>query len=53
MLVTELDPELDAAYTAHALLAPLGADLNRMLLDHFDFDRIRAGLDALIARLSG
>ncbi len=53
LLVSELDGTLDAAYTAHALLAPLAADLNRTLLDHdIDFVRIRAGLDALLARLT-
>ncbi|MGH3714488.1 MAG: TetR/AcrR family transcriptional regulator [Micromonosporaceae bacterium] len=52
VLLAEIDPELDAEYTAHALLAPLGSDLNRALTENgFTFERIRAGLDTLLDRL--
>ncbi|MGH3737416.1 MAG: TetR/AcrR family transcriptional regulator [Micromonosporaceae bacterium] len=54
VLLAELDPTLDAEYAAHALLAPLSADLNRALItDGLDIDRIRAGLTALLDRFLG
>ncbi|MGH3647419.1 MAG: TetR/AcrR family transcriptional regulator [Micromonosporaceae bacterium] len=54
VLLAELDPDLDAEYAAHALLAPLGADLNRALTNQgFGYQRIRDGLTALVERLIG
>jgi AcrR family transcriptional regulator len=38
----------DADYTAHALLAPLAADLHKSLRDQgFDLDRLKSGLTAV------
>lgn len=52
VLLAELDPTIDAEYASHALLAPLGADLTRALTgDGFTYQRIRAGLTALLDRL--
>ena len=52
LLLADADPDLDAPYAAHALLAPLAADLNRALTSEgFSFARIRRGLDALLDRL--
>lgn len=45
-------PGLDADYTAHALLAPLAADLhNALRLQGFDLDRMKAGLRAVATSL--
>lgn len=50
MLLEECRPELDAAYTSHALLAPLAADLHHALRDEgFDLERLKSGLHRLAA----
>jgi AcrR family transcriptional regulator len=49
LLVEEARPDLDASYAAHALLAPLAADLHHALRDEgFDLDRLKAGLNELV-----
>ncbi|MGH3655139.1 MAG: TetR/AcrR family transcriptional regulator [Micromonosporaceae bacterium] len=49
VLLAEINPGLDVPYVAHALLAPLAADLNQALTsDDFSFQRIRDGFDALL-----
>lgn len=54
VLLAELDPAVDAEYAAHALLAPLGADLVRALTSGgIGLDRIRTGLADLIDRYTG
>ncbi len=54
VLVEEARPELDAAYVAHAVLAPLAADLHQALrTEGFDVDRMRAGLASIVAALLG
>jgi Transcriptional regulator len=53
VLLTEIDPGLDVPYVAHAVLAPFAADLNHALVaEDFSFQRIRDGLDAVLARLT-
>ncbi|WP_460654028.1 TetR/AcrR family transcriptional regulator [Kribbella endophytica] len=52
LLVEEARPELDAAYAAHAVLAPLAADLHQALrTGGFDLDRMRAGLTSVVELL--
>ncbi|GAA1548527.1 hypothetical protein GCM10009741_60500 [Kribbella lupini] len=52
VLVEEARPELDAAYVAHAVLAPLAADLHQALrTEGFDLDRMRAGLTSVVQLL--
>jgi AcrR family transcriptional regulator len=54
VLVEEARPELDAAYVAHAVLAPLAADLHQALrTEGFDLDRMRAGLASVVTALLG
>jgi AcrR family transcriptional regulator len=54
VLVEEARPQLDAAYVAHAVLAPLAADLHQALRsDGFDLDRMRAGLASVVTALLG
>lgn len=49
LLLEEAAPDLDAAYTAHALLAPLAADLHQALrAEGFDLARLKTGLRTLI-----
>lgn len=48
LLIEEAKPSLDAAYTAHALLAPLAADLHQALRsDGYDLNRLKSGLRTL------
>jgi AcrR family transcriptional regulator len=49
----EVRADLDAAYTAEALLAPLNADTFRFQLEQLDFtqERIQAGLRTLVQAL--
>lgn len=48
ILLEQARPGLDADYTAHALLAPLAADLHQALRDEgYDLARIKSGLRAL------
>jgi AcrR family transcriptional regulator len=50
VLLEQARPDLDAAYTAHALLAPLAADLYDALRgDGYDPTRIKSGLRTLAA----
>jgi AcrR family transcriptional regulator len=52
LLVEEARPELDAAYVAHAVLAPLAADLHQALrTGGFDLERMRAGLTSVVELL--
>lgn len=52
LLLEEARPDLDAAYTAHALLAPLAADLHHALrTEGFDLARLKAGLHHLTTAL--
>ncbi len=52
MLIEDARPELDREYVAHALLAPLAADLHFALRDQgFSLDRMKTGLRALAADL--
>ncbi|MEV6281837.1 helix-turn-helix domain-containing protein [Kribbella sp. NPDC051770] len=52
LLVEEARPDLDAAYVAHAVLAPLAADLHQALRSEgFELDRLRSGLASLISLL--
>ncbi|GAB3811141.1 TetR/AcrR family transcriptional regulator [Kribbella italica] len=52
LLVEEARPELDAAYVAHAVLAPLAADLHQALRSEgFDLDRMRTGLKSVVELL--
>jgi AcrR family transcriptional regulator len=45
MLIEEANPELDREYAAHALLAPLAADLHLALRDQgFGLERLKTGL---------
>lgn len=45
LLIEEARPDLDADYTAHAVLAPLAADLHKALRNQgFALDRMRSGL---------
>lgn len=54
MLVEEAQPELDADYTAHVLLAPLAADLHQALrAEGFELERMQAGLRANAIALLG
>jgi AcrR family transcriptional regulator len=47
ILLEQTRPDLDADYTAHALLAPLASDLHHALRDQgYDVPRIKAGLRA-------
>jgi AcrR family transcriptional regulator len=47
LLVEEARPDLDSAYTAHVLLAPLAADLHQALRSEgFDLTRMQSGLRA-------
>ncbi|MGC4940524.1 TetR/AcrR family transcriptional regulator [Kribbella sp. DT2] len=49
LLVEEARPELDAAYVAHAVLAPLAADLHQALrTEGFDLNRMRTGLKSVV-----
>jgi AcrR family transcriptional regulator len=51
-LIEAAHPTLDADYTAHALLAPLAADLHHALRTQgFDLDRMRSGLRAVAKAL--
>jgi AcrR family transcriptional regulator len=51
-LIAAAHPTLDADYTAHALLAPLAADLHHALRTQgFDLDRMRSGLRAVAKAL--
>ncbi|MFG1911804.1 TetR/AcrR family transcriptional regulator [Kribbella sp. NPDC048928] len=51
-LIEAARPELDADYTAHALLAPLAADLhNALRAQGFELDRLKAGLRAVATSL--
>ncbi|WP_181320170.1 TetR/AcrR family transcriptional regulator [Saccharothrix carnea] len=49
ILLAEARPDLDADYLAHALLAPLGADLRHATKDAFSADRVATDLAALAA----
>ncbi len=52
LLVEEARPELDAAYAAHAVLAPLAADLHQALrTEGFDLTRMRTGLTSVVELL--
>ena len=52
VLLEEARPDLDADYTAHALLAAVAADLHQALRDSgFDLPRIKTGLHALATAL--
>jgi AcrR family transcriptional regulator len=55
MLLRAARPDLDADHMAHALLAPLSADLHRHLRRDRDIDlaRIKAGLLELVRALTG
>jgi AcrR family transcriptional regulator len=54
ILLEEASPDLDADYTAHALLAPLAADLHQALrAESYDIDRITSGLRHLATALTG
>jgi AcrR family transcriptional regulator len=48
-LLAEARPDLDAEFAAHALLAALSADVVTGLLRELDADRLRAGVDQLVA----
>lgn len=49
VLLADIRPGLDVPYAAHALLAPLSADLNHALTrEDFTFRRIRDGFDTLL-----
>jgi AcrR family transcriptional regulator len=54
LLLRELDPELDAEYTAHALLSTLSAQSILMLRREHEMprERIAAGYDALVRALA-
>lgn len=54
ILLAAARPDIDADYTAHALLAPLAADLHQALRrdDRFTLQRIKAGISALAAELA-
>ncbi|WP_433161400.1 TetR/AcrR family transcriptional regulator [Kribbella sp. CA-247076] len=48
LLIEEARPDLDADYTAHALLAPLAADLHHSLRETgYDLNRLKSGLRRL------
>ena len=52
MLVEQAQPDLDADYAAHIILAPLAADLHHALrTEGFDLPRMRAGLRQLTTAL--
>lgn len=52
MLVEQAQPDLDADYAAHIILAPLAADLHHALrTEGFDLSRMRAGLRQLTTAL--
>ncbi|MFC0625921.1 TetR/AcrR family transcriptional regulator [Kribbella deserti] len=54
VLIEEARPALDAGYLAHALLAPLAADLHQALReDGYDLDRLKAGIRTLVKALLG
>lgn len=48
ILLTEARPDLDADYFAHALLAPLAADLRHATAETFSADRAVAGVAHLV-----
>ncbi|MER7249836.1 helix-turn-helix domain-containing protein [Kribbella sp. NPDC000426] len=51
-LIEAAHPTLDADYTAHALLAPLAADLHHALrTQNFDLERMKSGLRAVATAL--
>ena len=53
MLLEQARPELDGEYAAHALLAPLAADLHLALRDEgFALDRLKAGLRQVAGALT-
>jgi AcrR family transcriptional regulator len=52
LLAEEARPELDPAYVAHAVLAPLAADLHQALRSEgFELERMRAGLTSVVELL--
>jgi AcrR family transcriptional regulator len=53
MLIREVNPELDAEYTAEALLAPLGAEIVAYQLDTrgMTIERLAEGWEAIARRL--
>jgi hypothetical protein len=53
MLIREANPELDAEYTAEALLAPLGADIVTYQLKTrgMTLERLAEGWEAIAHRL--
>jgi len=48
LLLTEARPDLDADFLAHALLAPLAADLRQATRAGYSADRVETGLGSLI-----
>ncbi|MCK2241676.1 MULTISPECIES: TetR/AcrR family transcriptional regulator [unclassified Crossiella] len=48
ILLTDARPTLDADYLAHALLAPLAADLRQATKAEFDLKRVLAGGERLV-----
>jgi AcrR family transcriptional regulator len=52
MLIEEARPDLDREYAAHALLAPLAADLHLALRDQgFGLERLKTGLRQIVETL--
>jgi AcrR family transcriptional regulator len=53
VLLHEARPDIDADYAAHALLAPLAADVVKALLEEMPKKRVLAGVQSLIEMYAG
>lgn len=53
VLLRELRPDIDADYAAHALLAPLAADVVKALLAEMPKKRVVAGVHSLVQLYAG
>jgi len=53
VLLNEVRPDLDADYAAHALLAPLAADVVKALLDEMPKKRVLDGVQTLVETYAG
>lgn len=53
MLLHEARPDVDADYTAHALLAPLAADVVKALLEQMPKKRVLTGVQSLVEMYAG
>ncbi|WP_308250377.1 TetR/AcrR family transcriptional regulator [Sphaerisporangium fuscum] len=53
ILLTQASPDRDSDYLAHALLAPLAAEVVTALRDEYDIDRTIEGLRAVVNAVTG